>query len=397
MESNHGTSPESTTKRPQESGIKSVSSRQGMGGEYSRPSNVGAGTASSTRENITSPSGNHSEDRELVSLAGGVPVVDSRRVAKECRVQHQNLRELIETHQTIIEEAFGPVRFETGMGERLPQGGFGKAPRYALLTEDQATFLITLTRNTPQVVAFKVALVKAFAKARQLLEAPASKSLYIEGGWKPMNPLDFAFGGFRTGPAKVEDRFTSLMDNLRERGVSPDVSAKVASDIYISEREQARGEYLENPRAAQEPSEPKPAALNWKDELPSLRQRKVLEHLGIAIPATKGEAYELIKQSRGVKKVPQTTKRKALNPKASKHRKATIATQRRCSEIFSKLIGSRVCPSDVITKRFAKEAGLSRGFVYKVLRDAIKSGAVKASPQSGRKPRNLWIENKEVA
>ena len=41
--------------------------------------------------------------------------------------------------------------------------------RYALLTEQQSTFLITLTRNTPVVVEFKAALVDAFDKAKKQL------------------------------------------------------------------------------------------------------------------------------------------------------------------------------------------------------------------------------------
>ncbi len=98
-----------------------------------------------------------------------VYVVDSRLLAAKCGVQHQNLRELIETHQATITEAFGVLRFETGK----PSGGSlgGRPERYALLTEDQATFVITLTRNTPQVVAFKAALVQAFAEARRHIAA----------------------------------------------------------------------------------------------------------------------------------------------------------------------------------------------------------------------------------
>lgn len=99
----------------------------------------------------------------------GADVVDSRVIAEHCQVQHQSLFELLKDYQGTFEREFSPIRFETGIGEKLPQGGFGKAPRFALLTEDQASFLITLTRNTDPVIQFKATLVKAFSEARRQL------------------------------------------------------------------------------------------------------------------------------------------------------------------------------------------------------------------------------------
>ena len=52
----------------------------------------------------------------------------------------------------------------------MPQGGFAKATEYAILDEQQATFLMTLLKNSPRVIAFKKALVKAFFEARTLLQ-----------------------------------------------------------------------------------------------------------------------------------------------------------------------------------------------------------------------------------
>jgi len=64
---------------------------------------------------------------------------------------------LIKEYQVSIEEAFGILRFEIGEIK-----GRGQPEKFALLTEDQATFVIMLTRNTPPVRKFKRALVKAF-------------------------------------------------------------------------------------------------------------------------------------------------------------------------------------------------------------------------------------------
>ena len=54
--------------------------------------------------------------------------------------------------------------------KQLPQGGFAKSTEYAILDEQQATFLMTLLKNSPRVISFKKALVKAFFEARALLQ-----------------------------------------------------------------------------------------------------------------------------------------------------------------------------------------------------------------------------------
>lgn len=96
----------------------------------------------------------------------GELVVDSRIVAERLGIEHRSFLETIDTYETQIQEAFGVLRFETAK----PQGGLGGRPgRYFLLTEDQATFLMTLSRNTDEVVALKIELVQKFSRAKQLL------------------------------------------------------------------------------------------------------------------------------------------------------------------------------------------------------------------------------------
>jgi len=101
-----------------------------------------------------------------------VLLVDSRVIAEKCGVEHRSLYKLLGEYQATIEAAFGLVRFEIADGEPMPQGGTRNPQRFALLTEQQATFVITLTRNTAPVIAFKIALVKAFYEARQRLQQP---------------------------------------------------------------------------------------------------------------------------------------------------------------------------------------------------------------------------------
>lgn len=77
---------------------------------------------------------------------------------------HRDVLKLVKQYLTEFEE-FGGVRFQTAQGVRLPQGGFAQSTEYAILNEDQATYLITLFNNTTQVRKFKRDLVKAFRAA----------------------------------------------------------------------------------------------------------------------------------------------------------------------------------------------------------------------------------------
>jgi len=63
---------------------------------------------------------------------------------------------------------FGQLPFQKEVGKRR-QGG-GNPERFALLNEDQALFLLTLSRNTDRVVALKAQLVRAFRAARKAAE-----------------------------------------------------------------------------------------------------------------------------------------------------------------------------------------------------------------------------------
>ena len=95
------------------------------------------------------------------------PRVDSRELAQRLGVKHKNTIELLDKHKADFLE-LGVLPFKTEVGYRA-QGG-GKAERFALLNEDQAYLLLSLSRNTPRVVALKVKLVQAFSAARKAAE-----------------------------------------------------------------------------------------------------------------------------------------------------------------------------------------------------------------------------------
>ncbi len=110
----------------------------------------------------------NTQDAVILSQIGGEARIDSRLLAVSMGKDHGNLMELVKKHLASFEQ-FGHLRFQTGVGKRV-QGG-GNPERFAMLGEDQAYFLLTLTRNTERTVALKVRLVKAFGEARRAAEA----------------------------------------------------------------------------------------------------------------------------------------------------------------------------------------------------------------------------------
>ena len=104
----------------------------------------------------------------LVLLQNNQLVTTSLVIAERLDIQHKNILHNIDKFSKEL-QTINPLAFETRKGEPLPQGGYSKSTRYALLTEEQAAFVITLSRNTPKVVEFKLALTKAFFEAREAL------------------------------------------------------------------------------------------------------------------------------------------------------------------------------------------------------------------------------------
>jgi phage regulator Rha-like protein len=101
-------------------------------------------------------------DNELqLTDRNGTKLVDSRLVAEQLDIQHKNLLESIAKYQNKIEHKFGQVAFETRPGYN------NSVVRFALLTEDQAIAIANLSRNTDEVVDFKLILTELFGKARR--------------------------------------------------------------------------------------------------------------------------------------------------------------------------------------------------------------------------------------
>jgi phage regulator Rha-like protein len=104
------------------------------------------------------------------------PRVDTRLLAGHLGNKHKPVIALLDKYLASF-KAHGQVLFKKADGDRK-QGG-GRAERYALLNEDQAYFLLSLSRNTDTVVTLKSKLVTAFGQARRA--ADLRKTEYLPG------------------------------------------------------------------------------------------------------------------------------------------------------------------------------------------------------------------------
>lgn len=102
--------------------------------------------------------------------------VSSENIAQGAGVQHKNVLEMIEKRSSDFEQ-FGRVSFET---RPIETAGGVQRRRTALLNEPQSTLLMTFMRNTEQVVAFKIALVKAFYNVAQQLNGSTQEALFTD-------------------------------------------------------------------------------------------------------------------------------------------------------------------------------------------------------------------------
>lgn len=110
---------------------------------------------------------------ELVYLKRDEAFTDSLVIANGTGVSHRKLKQAIAKHKDAVEK-FGklsaPYRAES-------RGG--RPEEYYVLNEQQATFLITLLKNTPNVIAFKGELVRQFFEMRKFI-AEKQTSYWME-------------------------------------------------------------------------------------------------------------------------------------------------------------------------------------------------------------------------
>ncbi|MDX9744224.1 MAG: Rha family transcriptional regulator [Arcobacteraceae bacterium] len=101
--------------------------------------------------------------------------VSHRVVAEQTDNQEKSILDLVTRNENHFKD-FGVLRFKIAKTTNTDLGN-GRPSKTYYLNEQQATFLMTLLRNSPKVVIFKKALVKAFY---ELKEKVSSKAIQIE-------------------------------------------------------------------------------------------------------------------------------------------------------------------------------------------------------------------------
>lgn len=100
---------------------------------------------------------------ELVELKGNEVFTNSKVIAEGTQNQHESVVAIIRKYESDIRE-FGKINYSD-----LKSGKRGQPERIYYLNEEQATFLITLMRNSKIVVKFKKELVRQFYAMRRFL------------------------------------------------------------------------------------------------------------------------------------------------------------------------------------------------------------------------------------
>lgn len=106
---------------------------------------------------------------ELVELKGNDIFTNSKVIAEGTENQHESVVAIIRKYEKDICE-FGKLEYSD-----LKSGKRGQPEKIYYLNEEQATFVITLLRNSKTVVKFKKELVRQFYAMRKFLLDKQSK------------------------------------------------------------------------------------------------------------------------------------------------------------------------------------------------------------------------------
>ena len=93
-------------------------------------------------------------------------VVDSRLIAKILDIKHKSFLETIRKYETIIQQVFGQLNFKKEAVKGNNGGGRPKVFYY--LNEEQACFLMTLSRNRAEVKKAKTDIIKNLFEATKI-------------------------------------------------------------------------------------------------------------------------------------------------------------------------------------------------------------------------------------
>lgn len=109
-------------------------------------------------------------DNKLIFISKGEAYTNSLILANGLGLEPRSLRLLIDKYKGEI-KTFGKLSFQM---TPLQNSVTGQKTKIYVLNEQQATFILTLLRNTPQVVKFKKLLVKQFFEMREFIQSLAA-------------------------------------------------------------------------------------------------------------------------------------------------------------------------------------------------------------------------------
>lgn len=116
------------------------------------------------------------------------PTITSIEFATQLGIEHRAVKQLINKYKSRL-ESLGPVTLDVSPAEKTLDGKWApkEVPDYYKLTENQCYFLGALSRNTEQVVDFKLWIVTTFAalKNERVIDGPMKELLsYFPGNWE---------------------------------------------------------------------------------------------------------------------------------------------------------------------------------------------------------------------
>lgn len=148
---------------------------------------------------------------DLVTVAHGQPVTTTERVAAAAGLKHASVIKMVRERLADLEE-LGKVRFQIRLN---PQGS---PTEYAELNEQHAALVFLYQRNTAKVGAFKLRMVKDFARVNA--ELAKLKAMQSAPAWQAER-------------VETKREFCHVAEMLQE--VRADAGKSTAPHIFINE------------------------------------------------------------------------------------------------------------------------------------------------------------------
>jgi phage regulator Rha-like protein len=146
------------------------------------------------------------------------PRVSAMVIADNTNIKYESIRDLIRKYKDEL-ESFGEIPFTDFKSAKQTQG---RIKQVAELNEQQSTLLITFLKNTKEVVAFKVNLVKAFFIMKEKLE----------GNHQPNN-------------TNLENMVVKTLENMSaSMQIQTELMRSIKSDTYVLKKSARSVDYV---------------------------------------------------------------------------------------------------------------------------------------------------------